>query len=291
MPQYGNSGLSAIPAVVCSFNESLVRVAEDRPRLKGKRFAVVSPLCGKSREFRKYLLSLDRLPLEHAHAVIYDNSNDRVFHRRLVSAVRDRFQSYRIIVDQNEPVFVKQGQETSVDRMREITQRIADVYGYLYREHVPKRLPFVFNLEDDVEVPAGGFEKLLAAIEADRRIGTVIGTCCDRRRAYGATGSPIAFRFLEHRQSGFANPDSVDLVPIPEKTFGIEAIGGGHSGCWLTRKEALAACPFGEAVLHGIYGHDIIWGWRLQQAGFVMANDWSVRCRHWFTERNRLASV
>ena len=292
--QYGLAGLSGLNIVdqLRQHDPNLVRVVEEkRPIFGRKRFSLVSPFCGKRPEFQKYLLSLSRIPTDRAHAVFYDNSGDAEFQAKLKDTLRRKFSSYRLVEDRNPPQFVNFAEPPSNNRMRLITKRIADVYGHLYQHHVPRTSPRVLNLEDDVEIPADAWERLNRVLDDEQRVGTVIGTCCDRRLDYGARGRPIAFDFRVEGRVAERSPESVKLVPVPDLPFGCTPIGAGHMGCWLTRTETLDTCPMGESELYGIHGHDLVWGWRLHEAGWSVANDWSVRCRHWFMRGRAMQSV
>ena len=289
----GNSGISGLPGIVCRLQPGLVRVVdEQKPRGRGvKPFVLVTPFCGKVPELEYYLRSLDRIPTEQCHAVFYDNSCNGEFQNRLRNCLRERFTSWCLVEDRNPPQFFVSHNTCDPSAMWPITQRIADIYALLYENFVPRASKLVLNLEDDIEIPAGGIERLLSSMDTNPELGTIIGTCCDRRPNYDAKGKPIAFDFQVEGTVSQQTPTSVKLIHIREKTFGVEPIGAGHTGCWLTRTSALESCPIGEATLHGIKGHDLVWGWRLHEAGLLCANDWSVKCRHWYHDGLRMASV
>lgn len=291
MPEYGNSGLSALPAVVASFDRKLIRPVKQKGRPGVKDFVLVSPFCGKREEFQKYLMSLDRLPCQNAFAVFYDNSGDVDFQQQLMDVLERKFDSYLLIEDLNDAVFVDSNVPPSAERMKVITQRIGLVYSIIYEQYVPRDVELVLNLEDDIEIPDNAYHTLVNSLQHNEKIGTVIGTCCDRRIDYGQQGRPIAFGFQYQQRVGHHFPDDIELIPLHARTFGIEAIGSGHMGFWLTRMEALNHCPIGEPELFGINGHDLVWGWRLHEQGYLFANDWSVRCKHWFTQGRRLQCV
>ncbi len=63
-------------------------------------------------------------------------------------------------------------------------------------------------------------------------------------------------------------------------------------GFLLTEPDVIRDMPIGEPTLHDVVGHDLMYGWRLYEAGHVLAHDWSVGCRHWHwggsEERKRL---
>lgn len=291
MPEYGNSGLSGLPAVVASFDPDLVRPVRHKPATCVKDFVLVSPFCGKKPELEKYLVSLDRLPCNSAHAVFYDNSCDREFQARLIDELERRFESYLLVEDLNRAAFVDLNRPIGPERMKEITRRIGQVYSVIYEQFVPSDIGLVLNLEDDIEVPPNCFQHLTRSLLSNEQIGTVIATCHDRRIEYGGKGFPIAFAFEYSQKIGSKTPSDVELIRLEDKAFGLEAIGGGHMGCWLSRAETLHRCPMGESELFGIKGHDLVWGWRLHEQGYIFANDWSLRCRHWFTQNKRLQSV
>lgn len=278
--QYGKSGMSGmVMSAEQAHDPSLVRVVTERRRLAGKQFSLVSPFAGKRFALRKYQASLDRVPLHAAHAVFYDNSQSRPFQSQLLEILKSRFDSYTLIEDRNQPVTVEL---VSMEGWPRIAARCAAVYGTIYGEHVPGRLSRVLNLEDDVEIPVDAWRKLNTVLDQHEAVATVIGNCRDRRPGYDSSGKPIAFNFEVHQQIGpQTDPQRVRLVQLPDRPFGVEPIGAGHMGCWLTKRDVLRELPIGERELHGVYGQDLVWGWRVNQSGRVFAIDWSVDCKHW----------
>ena len=268
-----------------------VRVAAADGSAEG-RTTIVSPFTGKREIWPIYLQSLRRLPTDHCHGVFYDNSGDRGFQSVLLETLKQRFRSYTLVEDLNPALVVDNVNTDWQDRWRLISARCSRVYREIYENHVPESAPHVVNLEDDVEIPRNAFDRMIRLMNESERVGTVVGMCRDRRQACESESLPIAFNFEATVHIGSTmGPLNVELVQLPERQFGVEPIGAAHMGLWMTRREALRDCPMGEANLHGIIGHDLVWGWRLNEAGYYFAHDWSVRCKHWDYREGKLISV
>lgn len=288
---YGTSGMSGTVAELDDYNPDLVTSETSGGKRASTDLTIVSPFTGKGRVFRKYLNSLDRLPCSTSHAIIYDNSCDARFRKRLTTSVLPRFQSWELVTDKHKPVTWIQNEP--VNQWKMIAARLGRVYWYCYKRIPPCR--YVLNLEDDVEIPEDAWQKLQAVMDMDSDVGTVIGACNDRRDApdYASFGKPIAFNFQVSQVLGPSgqDPDHIGLIQLPSRDFGIEQIGAGHMGCWLTRRTTVEDVPMGEPEIVGLAGTDIVWGWNLYKRGWRFATDWSVKCQHWSTRGNRIVSV
>lgn len=290
MPGYGaNSGLPGLSGTIFNAHRSdLVSVIEDNTHLEGRKFTLVSPFTGKDFAFPIYERSLSQVPHEQAHVILYDNSNDAAFGAKLLRFAKANFSSFRVIRDSNAHCTLE-----TVDKVEQysiIGERVAAVYGTIYSEHVPE-LPFVFNLEDDIGLPDGAFHRLHSLVHSDARIGTAIARCKDRRPRYISTKRSIAFTFEYQQRVGLENPDNVTLVQLPEQDFGVQAIGCGHMGAWMTKRDALDIAIPNEPFMENIYGPDLVYGWRLHQAHRLFVTDWSLKCEHYYQKDGKVQSV
>ena len=256
----------------------LVRVVARQNPQKKVKFTLTSPFANK-----QYCL-----PTHEAHAVFYDNSNCPEMRDELLRILHANFDSWTLVEDRNAASTFETN--ITLDSYPWITRRVAAVYGTLFPTYLADA-PIVFNLEDDVEIGPDAFQRLWDTIHMDDRIATVIGNQRDRRTGYASTGRPIAFELEEVIRSGHVDADQIKLIAKQEKKFGIEAIGSGHLGCWMTRRSALEAIDIGEEYCRGMAGPDIIWGWRVNRANQLFVINWSVECRHWFQRFGRPVSL
>jgi hypothetical protein len=259
----------------------LIRVVRRRPRLRGRQFNLVTPFAGKTYCFGEYLRGVRRLPPERAHAVWYDNSCDAAFRRRLERALARHFRSYTLIEDRNPPRTI----ETTSDYAR-VDRRVVQIYRTIMHELI-EPLPLVFVVEDDVEVPAGGWERLVRILDENPTVGTAVGVMNSRRIVGDLTGAPVAWNIERVESIGGDWSARAEMRRIvSEKPYGVELIGAAHTGCWLTRTNVIK-----KLGIRG--GHDNVsfvdqtWGYRLNLAGHRMAIDWSVKARHYFLENGR----
>lgn len=256
--------------------EDLVRVVLDRPRLARKSFALVTPFAGKAFCSGDYLRGIRRLPLKQAHAVWYDNSRSPQFRRRLLAALERYFDSYTLIEDTNEPYTVER-----TDDYRRIDERVYRIYRRLLEDHLCD-LPFTFVIEDDVEVPANAWPRLVRIVEEDPRIGTAVGSMNARRIVGDHSGAPVAWVIDRRQQIGGDWQAQVTMQRIMvEKPAGVELVGAAHTGCWLSRTSVIR--KLGVRFRHdGVSFVDQTWGYRLNLAGYRMALDWGVKTRHYY---------
>jgi len=287
-PIYGMAVPEVMMPQINRHDPDLVRVVSCQNPGKAVKFTFTSPFANKQFCLPAYERSLSHIPCDQAHAVFYDNSNSSVMRAELERILKERFTSWTLIEDRNKPeTFETNASHPLYPR---ITHRVAAVYSTLFPEYLADA-DIVFNLEDDVEIGSGDFEKLWNTIHMDDRIATVIGNQRDRRTGYASTGRSIAFSFHETIASGCRDGDNLEMTFVPEKDFGVEAIGAGHAGCWMTRRNALDNIYMGDESVNGLTGPDICWGWRLNRAGRLFVINWAVECRHWYQRFGKSVSM
>tara|TARA_R110000868_G_scaffold148839_5_gene371070 strand:- start:11453 stop:12322 length:870 start_codon:yes stop_codon:yes gene_type:complete len=271
----GNSGTSGVSAVHDAGLVSTIRTVGR----KRKKYSVVCPQAGKLFCFAKFQRSLMQLPLDQAHVVIYDNSRSERHRARLVSLTKS-LPSFTLVEDRNPPASIE-----STDSFRNIIRRCSDVYQQIYEQHLPAKSDFVINLEDDIESPKGGFDRLLNVMQTYDGVGTVIGNCHDRR-VFVSNGraSSIAVNFTKSQPIGGTGETLYEVTGMPERQFGVEAIGAGHMGLWLARRECVEQVGMRTIPEPSLLplGHDIQYGLRLNEAGWKFAIDWSVPLKHYY---------
>ncbi len=263
----------------------LVEVIAQRGKLQ-QEYLVVCPQAGKAYCFSDFRKSLSQLPLNKSHVVFYDNSNSPA-HGRRIKRVADALDSVTIIRDKNRHVTVD-----ATPQQQLLLARCGNVYEQLYSMLPQTGSRLVINLEDDIGAPAGGVERLLTAIDSYDELGTVIGDCrCRRAKMLGdIEGQPIVCNFQKLQGVGGDESESVLAYTVPPKPFGLECVGSGHMGLWITKKECLD--DVGMTYEHAPpRGHDIQFGLRANEKGWRFAVDWSVRLEHYFQDQNRKASV
>lgn len=277
MPTYAQAG----DVVVTPHNPDLVRVVADRPRLKGKRYNLVTPFAGKGFCFSRYLAGLRRLPLGQAHFVWLDNSNDAGFRRRLMAALDELADSWTLVEDRNPPRTV----ETTA-QYAEICWRCHCVYQELYERRICD-LPLCLNVEDDVELPDVAWERLTRVLADHPQVGTVVGSCASRRLRDDTACLPIAFNFVRREEiGGLARVSVVDQRLVQARELGVELIGAAHMGLWLTRTALIGKLGM-PAEADGLRAQDLVWGYQLNRSGHRFAIDWSVKTRHYYQHRGR----
>ena len=274
--------MDAILETLPEIDHTLIRTIDEDLYLNRKKFTLVSPFTGKDYAWPKYLASLKKLPTEDAHAVFYDNSRDPEFQKKLRKALHEHFDSFTLIEDLNAPATLDT--HPKIETWQYIANRCAQVYRVIYENHVPRQIRKVFNLEDDIGLPANTWKHLNSVLDLNPQVATAIGHCNDRRPGYTSSGKPVAMNYHVHRLLGDGNlePESIVLELVPEKKFGVEQVGGGHMGCWLTRTAAIEQVAMGSVEFLGVMGQDLAWGWDLLQTDrWIMATDWAVKCKHW----------
>lgn len=258
-------------------DDSLVRIVCEKKRCKGKRFNLVTPFAGKAFCFTDYMRGLRRLPLADAHVVWWDNSNDPAFQKKLLRTLKDNFDSYMLVEDKNRQHTV----ETTTEYAK-ISYRCHRIYKTLHEHMTCPDIPLTVNIEDDVEVPAGTWERLTGVLDTYPEVGTVVGSCRSRRLKDRTAHVPIAFTFERSQSIGGDGEIKVrDRRLVQEKTFGLDAIGAAHMGCWFTRTNLIRRIGMNFGV-DGVFGQDLCWGYQLNLAGHKFVIDWSVKTEHYY---------
>jgi len=282
------SEVGDLPPTEAPYREVLVSVEDERLRLRGKKFALTTPFSGKGFCFKNYMKGLSRLPLEDAHAVWYDNSNNKKFGVVLRKRLRENFDSYTLIKDTNEPHVV----DASCYQYPTIVNRMRGIYTKVIVDSVPDSLPYTLNVEDDVEVPEN-HGRLWEVMRNYGEAGTVIGHQLSRPLPDWKGTAPIAVNFNVTKRVGGPNKNDpiVDVKWIEEKrSYGVEPIGGGHMGLWLTRTPLVKSIGF-DGDADGIIGLDLYWGYKLNLAGHKMLVDWSVKAKHYYAKNGETSYV
>lgn len=238
---------------------------------------LTTPFAGKKHCFDNYyegVVNLD-YPKIDIFALWYDNSNDAEFHAMLEEKIKI-FPNHKIVVD-DAPHFVI---ENTSDYAK-VSMRCHEVY-----KAISKLVDgdYMFNVEDDVWVPPDSLKKMLDVFNRYEKVGTVIGSQCSRRLKDFVFRLPTAWIFEQKRVFPF--PDTCDefhmtclrLKNFPP--FGIQIIGSGHMGCWLTPTAIVKEIGFVWEE-DGLQANDIVWGYRLGKAGYHFVIDWSIRTRHY----------
>lgn len=277
----GNSGLSGIPGVVAqAYDTDLVEVVRERKsRRRSIDMNVVCPMVGKFFCLSDWKKSISRLPLDRSHVLVHDNSNNSKFGDRLQSYCKKTFDSYTLVQDRNPHIPAHLQHDCP-----SLSARCDAFYGHIYENLINPKLPLCLNLEDDVVIPEDSFRKLSHVIQ-DEGIGTVIGQCNDRRDfVYRGHKSSISVDFQVNARIGVRPELQVSVIHIPEKERGVDCIGAGHMGLWLTKTEAIRRIGVGRRQYGGLNGTDINWGFALNSAGLNFAIDWSIKMRHMFKD-------
>ncbi len=277
----GNSGLSGIPGTVAQgYETDLVEVVkEKKSRRKSIDLNVVCPMAGKFFCLSDWKRSVSRLPLERSHVLVHDNGNNPKFSERVLSHCQKTFDSYTFVRDKNPHI-----PEHLRHDCPSLSARCDAFYSHIYENLINHRLPLCLNLEDDVVIPDDSFQKLHHVIQ-DEAIGTVIGQCNDRRDfVYRGSTSSISVDFDVRARIGVQPELEVSVIHVPEKARGVDCIGAGHMGLWLTKTEAVRSIGVGRQQYNGLNGTDINWGFALNSAGLDFAIDWSIKMRHLFKD-------
>lgn len=283
----GNSGISGNSGIIASATHEpgLVRVIKESDK-RHRKYAVVCPHAGKAFCWTDFVKSLKQLPLDQAHVVLYDNScSDR--HQKKMLKLAKELPSVTVIEDRNKPSTI----ENTIVAHR-LIDRCCYVYEEIYDRHLPKS-DFVLNLEDDIGIPPGGFNQLEWVL-GDENVGTVISDCVDRRMMVGeGKKQSIVVNFHERNQIGGHDERYVDLEMVQPRAGGVEYVGSGHMGLWLTRREAIDATGMKTDMQARELGQDIQYGMRLHEAGWRFAVNWGVKAKHFYVDKEtgRKASV
>ena len=266
---------------------SLVEVVEEQDILGGiADIQLISPFAGKTFCFEKWQQSLSTLPLGRVHATLYDNSNDPVFHQRLKEYARQQLPAFTLVRDSNMVQTIE-----STANYREIIERCSQVYEHIYTNLLIPSCSLILNLEDDIGVPSGSFEKLESVIIGNPDVATVIGKCRDRRLAVrGNAPQSISVNFQKRTQIGGPPKEDIEVEHAPEREWGVEQIGAGHMGFWLSRASSVRELGMKTSPRKDVLGHDIQWGLRVNEAGQRFAIDWSVDLKHFYQKAGEVVA-
>lgn len=239
-----------------------------------------TPFAGKAYCFNDYAKGIKNLdyPKSKIFYLVMDNSNSKAFGKRIDDFAKSmKFKDYKRVVIER-PQFTI---ENTADYAK-VSDHCHKIYMDMQNE-IPKS-DFVYNVEDDVEVPPDSLKKLLNVFKGFDKAGTAVGSCCSRRLQDVMAKIPVAWLFKEVRV--FPYPDlsdqkvvtSLRLKTVPP--FGQQIIGAAHMGCWLTRTKLIEKIKFDD--LHGFNANDIAWGYKLILNGYYTVIDWSVVTKHWW---------
>jgi len=273
----GNTGQGGLSGIIAYHDEKLVSVVRENV-LPGRKLVVVSPHTNKNYCWPEFFKSITRLPLDDAHVVLYDNSQDPKVSAKLLRLAND-CRSSTLIRDLNTPLIIENVQDNL-----KLMKRCSAVYEQLYSMIPKTAASLIVNHEDDIQVSAAGVERMLANFSRYSEIQTAVTDCrCRRERLLGGEKSaPIICNFHEVNRIGGGIETRYEFERCKPKAFGIEAVGGAHMGFWITRRECLAEVGMKSVSIDEMeMGHDFQYGLRVNQAGGVFAVDWSVRAKHY----------
>lgn len=243
------------------------------------KITLTTPFANKKYCFDKYYEAIKKLdyPKDKIFALWYDNSNDKDFGKMLKEKIKI-FPRHRIIKDDT-PYFTIE----NTSDYGKVSYRCHEVYKKIADE-IPSE-GYMFNVEDDVEVPPDSLKKMLAIFNKYPKVGTVIGSLCSRRTKDRVFKLPVVWKFRRTRT--FPEPDTCNEITteclqiqnLPSS--GIEVVGSGHMGCWLAPAKLVKKIGFKWSE-DGVMANDIVWGYRLKKAGYQFLIDWSIVCKHWW---------
>lgn len=283
----GTSGMGGMMMSLPSHDAGLVEVVEEQDCLGGVAdIQLISPFAGKTFCFDKWQKSIKSLPLDRVHATLYDNSNDPAFHKMLRRFARATLPAFTLIRDSNTVQTIE-----STANYRQIVSRCSQVYDHIYTNLLIPSCSLILNLEDDVYVPAGSFDRLERVIAENPDVATVIGNCRDRRVAVlGQKPQSISVNFLKRTCIGGVPKEDVKVEWAPEREWGIEHIGAGHMGFWLSRADVVRELGMKTSPREDVIGHDIQWGLRVNESGRRFAIDWSVKLDHFYQKAGEVVA-
>jgi len=283
----GQSGMGGASGMVMSLpdhDKSLVTVIEEK-KARRRDINVVTPVAGKTYAFDRWKKSLKQLPLSRCHTLIYDNSNNNDYSRKVQSFCKRSLDSFTYVKDQNQQLTA----EMSRDWVN-VGSRCRSIYIHIYNDLLDRKRPVTVNLEDDIGVPDGAWNRLSGHLDMFNDVATVIPQCFCRRAFFDkGIRVPIAVNFKVTQTIGQSTGSKIETSPIEIKDFGVESIGGGHMGFWLTKTEVLNDVPMG--ICHpGLRGNDINWGYSVNDAGWRFVIDWGVKLDHYYEKHGKLQS-
>jgi len=237
---------------------------------------LIVPFANKPFCFDNWLKGIKQLSKD-VGLIVYDNTNSEKTRQLIKRGLKGMFSWQIWIRDENQQFTVENAKDYIL-----IDNRMWDIYSETMK-YVPK-CEYIFIVEDDIEIPDGTYIKFLDLMDLYPQLGTVVGMARDRRKCDNAAyfHAPIIWNILK-----------AEIIPLGEKfietrqfsevkDFGVESIGSAHTGCWFTRYEVAKKLKFGtkcDLMFNNYLDQD--WGYRVNQAGLVMAVDWSVKCKHY----------
>lgn len=283
LPFTGVSEGPAVPVVAESDPEE-IRVVT-RKGNEHKKFAIICPNAGKSYCWPEFEASFSQLPVDQAHVVLYDNSLDSVMGEQM-DRLASQLDHVTLIRDTNPNLTLE---NTSVQE--NLIERCGQVYEEIYAKYLPE-CDYVINLEDDISLPEHGWEILWGTV-CRPGPSVVIPNCHDRRLAqHTGIKLPIACNFVEMQGIGGLKSHEVACCQVEEKESGIEEVGAGHMGFWVTSRDVLNSVGMTYDRESLVPGHDIQFGYNAARQGVKTIIDWDVSVRHFMLDsRNRKVSV
>lgn len=277
--RHGHGGTGGISAVFddTEYDDELVEVVAERTSGIPPEIVCVAPQSGKDYCWDDFVHSLSTIPFDHL--VVCDNSNS-VEHQARLTDLLSRYESYTLIRNTNPAVTI----ENSEDPV-ELVARCGSMYSSLYRRvdgllTQPEK-QMVVNLEDDIGVQPDTFTRLLNDLKMYDEVGTVIGDCrCRRAKVLSGRDLSLACNFREFRLVGGSEQTGIIPEFVKPKPLGVEPVGGGHMGLWLTRAVCLKQVGMDVDPNLNLHGHDFQYGYRLNKAGHKFIVDWSARLQH-----------
>jgi hypothetical protein len=262
--------------------EEKVSVIAHQPMAKKHKpeFNLVTPFAGKTFCLNNYVKGIKTLPLENAHAVFYDNSNQPRFQNRLKKILNDHFKSWTLVEDKNECQTIDK-----TDHYKAVSWRCHNVYKDLYHNRI-EDLPLSLNIEDDVQIPDISWNRLTRLLREQAEVGTAVGSCSSRRLKDSTACRPILFDIDVTENITTGEKLAVARRLVTPKPFGVEAVSASHMGLWLTRTSLIRKVGM-QWDTDGLLANDICWGYNLNRAGYKTAVDWSVKTKHYFMHNGK----
>lgn len=235
---------------------------------------LITPFAGKKYCFKEYLRGIKQLPLDQMYGIWYDNSNDIQFRKKLIATGKKLFAHFTLLIDDTPPMVVETTQE-----YQDISWRCHQIFRTI-QEYVPD-VENTLIIEDDTEPPKDGVEKLHNVLAMDKRIATAVGNVCSRRLKDRACGIPILWHYTVEQTYPANGTRVTESRLVKKRDLGIELIGASHTAFWLTRTKVLKKLGF-RWYEDGVKANDQVWGYRVNKAGYLMAVDHSILCKHWW---------
>lgn len=227
---------------------------------------------------------------DETHFIWLDNSRDEWFNRAILAYLSNKPNATLIIdntpqIDINKYVFADEKQKT--DALIEIGLKITNTYQACFNQIRPES-QITWVVEDDVVVPKDALVTLYKTMRDLPEIGTVIGRMLDRRAHEHGGDFSVISDYTINQRLGVENKTQVDVVNILNGAdvpkFGVQLVGTGHMGCWLTKSQLIRDLGM-KVVESGCLGCDNNWGWRIyKHNGSRVAVNWNVHCQHHYRD-------